>query len=262
VIYLATSTDKLRIGGDGTANAKFEVVGDGNTASTYTEKLINSSGVVMRETKDDGTTSWRTSGGLRTLTLDHNCNLQFTYPNSGIVSTASFITVLYCSTLGRNGTNARFIASANALTTGLADAQLILDGRNYSDRRNGFTLTGGATPTDYGQVGTCNIYGSSAAPGATVGIVGGALDDSGGDGASGSSGAAHGGRRRIAGGIGYGTGQNGAVCLGVIQTAPRDAEMSNGDISFYVSGSGELIVKYKNASGVTSTSILGTGLTA
>jgi hypothetical protein len=38
--------------------------------------------------------------------------------------------------------------------------------------------------------------------------------------------------------------------------------MSNDSVSFYVDGSGNLIAKYKNGGGTTSTTTIGTGLTA
>lgn len=85
------------------------------------------------------------------------------------------------------------------------------------------TVQGGnCGPGQDGQTGL-TLHGGNASPTATTNIVGGTAILRGGDGSSGSSGAAHGGAVNIYGGVSYGTGSPGALNLGYTGSAARGA---------------------------------------
>lgn len=154
--------------------------------------------------------TWSVASG-RAMYIDNNCNLQFTNLGSGVIA----------QTLQANG----YVYTPLIVASSANNAQIVITGANSSqgssltlsgkDHASGgsFTLAGVTLTTDTAVVSS-TIKGVTAFASATTNLAGGSVVVRGGDGASGSAGAAHGGHVRIGGGTKFGTGTAGTVQLG------------------------------------------------
>ena len=122
----------------------------------------------------------------------------------------------------------------------LGRARLTVQGGNCGSWQDGLT---GLT-----------LHGGNASPNATINIVGGHTVITGGNGSSGSVGAAHGGNVSLSGGLPYGTGKKGVVTIKANNETPDDAALSNSAMTFYLDeATNELKVRVRYSDGTLKT---------
>lgn len=144
--------------------------------------------------------------------LDNTCNV---YTTDGLICNLSFATTFYKNlTLSKSSA----VVTGDGASAAIGYAPLTVQGGNCGNGQDGVT--------------SLTLHGGNAAPNATTNITGGITILRGGNGASGSAGAAHGGPVHIHGGLPYGTGVAGAVNLAYTGSAAQGLIKSWGHHTF------------------------------
>lgn len=177
------------------------VINQTHTASAVGSLIADfqAGGVSKSNVRKDGQVSF-------TSTLRSLDNVFNVYTTDGLIAVLSYDTQFF-KDLKLNKTSA--VISGYGGDAAAGKAPLTVQGANCGSGQDGIT--------------SLTLHGGNASPNATTNITGGITILRGGDGSSGSSGAANGGPVHIAGGLAYGSGVNGNVNLAYTGSAARGA---------------------------------------